>query len=425
MGMIREYIDQGSSPEIPLNHDGSAFNIEFPSTKQVGAVVTMENLPSLDYALYLTNTVKFHISQTYHIFDEQRFMQGLFALYNDGPPQLTRNNRMWFVQYFLVMALGKALLTRGMSKAASPGNEYFVRALELFPDANGLYQDSILSIEACCGLALYLQAVDHRNSAYVYVGLALRVALSQGLHRDLMGDRQDDADALRYRNAWWTLYILDRKFSSLMGAPISVHDSDISVPIPTDQTGLRKSNVLKMHTKLSRLMAKVLNSQSRALSLAPAPSPPCECKLNMQANIAVYGIDGKLDASFPKNIQTTLRELAALAVELNSSPDLKLDNSAPVSRVSATLNLCYHQCIVLATRPLLMCLLRDKLERSRTSATSNREIVEPIKALLKACCDSAHKSLRILATLQSQDLLGNPAALSFPTHLPGCFLRLI
>ena len=63
----------------------------------------------------------------------------------------------------------------------------------------------------------------------------------------------------------------------------------------------------------------------------------------MQANIAVYGIDGKLDASFPKNIQTTLRELAALAVELNSSPDLKLDNSAPVSRVSATLNLCYHQ----------------------------------------------------------------------------------
>ena len=255
----------------------------------------MENLPSLDYALYLTNTVKFHISQTYHIFDEQRFMQGLFALYNDGPPQLTRNNRMWFVQYFLVMALGKALLTRGMSKAASPGNEYFVRALELFPDANGLYQDSILSIEACCGLALYLQAVDHRNSAYVYVsallscitfhlwavdinsgyrclkvGLALRVALSQGLHRDLMGDRQDDADALRYRNAWWTLYILDRKFSSLMGAPISVHDSDISVPIPTDQTGLRKSNVLKMHTKLSRLMAKVLNSQSRALSLALA-----------------------------------------------------------------------------------------------------------------------------------------------------------
>lgn len=238
----------------------------------------MESLPSLDYALYLTNTVKFHIAQTYHLFEESRFMQGLFSLYNDGPQPLNPKNRMWYVQYFLIMALGKALLTRGMSKAGSPGSEYFMRAMELFPDANGLYQDPILSIEVCCGLALYLQAVDHRNSAYVYVstplpillppmadsicqlGLALRIALSQGLHRDLMGEFQDDPDVSRYRNAWWTLYVLDRKYSSLMGAPSSVHDCDISVPIPRDQSTSRKSNSLEMHVKLSRLIAKVLNS---------------------------------------------------------------------------------------------------------------------------------------------------------------------
>lgn len=138
---------------------------------------------------------------------------------------------------------------------------------------------------------------------------------------------------------------------------------------------------------------------------------------------AVYGIDGRLDASFPKNTLSILTELAPLAAELNSS-DFKLDNQSPVSRVSATLNLCYHQvycatsllsvlitdwvlqCIVLATRPLLMCLLRDKLEMGRTGNDSRCEIVEPIKALLRTCYDSAHKSLRILTKLQSQDLLG-------------------
>ncbi|CVL08360.1 related to positive activator of transcription [Fusarium mangiferae] len=379
MGMIREYVGHELSPEVPLNHDGVAFNIELPSMKQTDLAVNIEGLPSLDYALYLTNTVKFHIVQTYHLFDEQKFMPALHSLYNDGPPLVTAGNRMWYVQYFLIMALGKGLLTRGMSKAGSPGNEYFMKAMELFPDTYGLYIDPILSIEVCCGLALYLQAVDHRNSAYVYLGMGLRIALSQGLHRDIAGDSVDDPEVRRYRNAWWTLYILDRKFSSLMGAPSSIQDSDISVPIPGDQTTPRRSSSLEMHIKLSRLKTKVLNT--------------------------IYGIDGKLDVSFPKNTMSILRELAALGVELNSAPDLKLDNQSPLSRVSATLNLCYHQCIVLATRPLLMCILRDKLEKSRHDNNANAEIAEPVKALVRTCYDSAHKSLRILTTLQSQDLL--------------------
>ncbi|KAM0198623.1 hypothetical protein ACHAQI_012295, partial [Fusarium lateritium] len=264
MGLIRQYVDQEASPEVPLNHDGAAFNIDLPSMKQSDVVISMESLPSLDYALYLTNTVKFHIVQTYHLFDEQRFMQSLMSLYNDGPPPLSAENRMWYVQYFLVMALGKGLLTRGMSKAGLPGGDYFMRAMELFPNANGLYQDPILSIEVCCGLALYLQAVDHRNSAYLYLGMALRIALSQGLHRDIVSGVLDDPEVTRYRNAWWTLYILDRKLSSLMGAPCSIHDSDISVPIPGDQTPSRKSSALDMHIKLSRLKAKILDSLSHS-----------------------------------------------------------------------------------------------------------------------------------------------------------------
>ncbi|KAF5566727.1 transcriptional regulatory [Fusarium phyllophilum] len=257
-------------------------------------VKNIEGLPSLDYALYLTNTVKFHIVQTYHLFDEQKFMPALHSLYSDGPPSVTAGNRMWYVQYFLIMALGKGLLTRGMSRAGSPGSEYFMKAMELFPDTYGLYIDPILSIEVCCGLALYLQAVDHRNSAYVYLGMGLRIALSQGLHRDIAGESAGDPEVRRYRSAWWTLYILDRKFSSLMGAPSSVQDSDVSVPIPGDQITPRRSSSLEIHIKLSRLKTK---------------------------------------------------------------------------------------CIVLATRPLLMCILRDKLEMSRHDNNANCEIAEPVKAL--------------------------------------------
>ncbi|KAF5723140.1 transcriptional regulatory [Fusarium mundagurra] len=85
------------------------------------------------------------------------------------------------------------------------------------------------------------------------LGMGLRIALSQDLHRDIAGEPADYPEVRRYRNAWWTLYILDRKFSSLMGAPSSVQDSDISVPIPGDQTKPRRFGSLEMNIKLSRL----------------------------------------------------------------------------------------------------------------------------------------------------------------------------
>lgn len=67
MSMIREYLNQDVSPLVPLNTDGQALPLEFPGEKQLGGTISMDNLPSLDYAIYLTNTVKFHISQTYHL----------------------------------------------------------------------------------------------------------------------------------------------------------------------------------------------------------------------------------------------------------------------------------------------------------------------------------------------------------------------
>lgn len=53
-----------------------------------------------------------------------------------------------------------------------------------------------------------------------------------------------------------------------------------------------------------------------------------------------------------------------------------------------------------------MCLLQEKLEVTASADKSTREIVGPVKALLRTSCVSADKTLRILATLQSQDLLG-------------------
>lgn len=169
LSLIQEYLGQHESPDIPLNVDAQAIKLDWPSSREVIPQPTVD-IPSLDYALYLTNTVKFHLGQTFHIFDEENFMRGLHEFYRKGPTQgLTTDTRIWHIQFLLVMAFGKALLVPGEPGKSPPGGALVSRALELLPDNQGLYQDPVLSMEILCCLALYLQSVDHRNSAFTYV----------------------------------------------------------------------------------------------------------------------------------------------------------------------------------------------------------------------------------------------------------------
>lgn len=98
-------------------------------------------------------------------------------------------------------------------------------------------------------------------SSHDEIGQAFRIAISQGLHRELIGGDLTPDQADRYRAVWWTIYILDRRFSSLMGAPNSIQDEDITVPLPESGHNTHIAKALRVHVALSRLLAKVLGSK--------------------------------------------------------------------------------------------------------------------------------------------------------------------
>ncbi|KAI1278583.1 fungal-specific transcription factor domain-containing protein [Xylaria sp. FL0933] len=373
--MIRKNLKNPDIPKTPLNPEGSSFILEWPSTNKIGPL-SLNVLPSLDFALYLTNTVKFHLGQLYHLFHEKTFIAGLHKFYEEGPyAEPSPENRLWYVQFLLIMAFGHALLSGYIGRRPA-GSDLVSRAIELLPDAFGLNQNPVLATEVLCCLALYLQSIDHRNSAFLYIGQAMSMALSQGLHRELVGDDLTDEDIERHHAVWWTIYILDRRFSSLMGAPNLIRDEDITVPLPDFEQNSYSAKARSLQVALARLHAQVLSS--------------------------VYSSDTHLKASYLKNTREVLTSMAELASDLKDTFGMQFDNNGPISRVSATLHLYYHQCIVLSTRPLLLCLLRRLL-----SEPALLVITEPIKALLRAAQDSAARSLRILTALHSQRLLEN------------------
>ncbi|KAL7955780.1 hypothetical protein V8C34DRAFT_316216 [Trichoderma compactum] len=325
MSILQHCVKDQSSPQLPATSDGGAFVLDWPSTSQTTPTtpLTIDRLPSLNI-----------------------FRRRLNDFYATGPwVEPPRSSRLWFIQHLLIMALGKALIMPGSSDKRPTGCDYVLRAIELLPDVHGHYNDSILSVEILCCLSLYLQPIDHRNAAYNYVG-ALRIGLSQGFHRELTGASLTAKELHRHRRGWWTLYILEKRFSSLMGAPNSIQDGEITVQLPEPDHNHGDHQMFGLHVRLTRLLADVLHSQFSMYS------PLYSC---------------------PK----ALRKTAA--------------GTAPISQASATLMLYYHQCIILTTRPLFLSLIHSTLTKSGLYPRRGeiRPLTEPVKALLDTCYNSA------------------------------------
>ncbi|KKP07460.1 hypothetical protein THAR02_00381 [Trichoderma harzianum] len=303
MSILQHCVKDQPSPQLPATSDGGAFVLDWPSTSQTTptAPLTIDRLPSLTYSLYLTDTVKFYLGPMYHLYDEDIFRQRLNEFYASGqwvePP---RSSRLWFIQYLLIMALGKALILPGSSDKRPTGCDYVLKAIELLPDVHGYYTDSILSVEILCCLSLYLQSIDHRNAAYNYIGQALRIGLSQGFHRELTGASLSVKELHRHRRAWWTLYILDKRFSSLMGAPNCIQDNEITVLLPEPDHNQGDCQMFGLHVCLTRLLADVLRKAflpfdldctiSAAISLAliqAIPATSHNCSLSIKAALDV------------------------------------------------------------------------------------------------------------------------------------------
>ncbi|KAL2834277.1 hypothetical protein BDW59DRAFT_156217 [Aspergillus cavernicola] len=378
LSMTHEHLYNSPLPTDSLLFEGSTYDLGWDGSR---TTVYQEApiVPTLDYSIYLINAVKFHAGQLFHLFDEGSFMGGLYAFYED-PQQQMATDGLWYIHYLVIVALGKALVVHRNRDSRPPGCEFFIRALQLLPDTTHLCRDSIIGAEILCCIALYLQSLDYRNSAQNFIGQAVRLALAEGMHTDMPVQHLGEALVQRCRKIWWTIYVLDRQMTSLMGLPQSINDNQIHHQLPSFPGSPQKVVALSMQIRMCQIIAEI--------------------------NSTVYGADGRLNRKFLLRTKAALASTTDLANDLQRSFDLQLDKStiSGVSRMSAHLHLLYHQCIVLATRPLLLCFLTMRFQSADTCIETLNSSANVLR-LLQVCIDSAQQQLNILTCLYEQSLL--------------------
>ncbi|KAH7141759.1 hypothetical protein EDB81DRAFT_797575 [Dactylonectria macrodidyma] len=364
------------SPSEPFNTDGTAFRLTWVP-RAANEIPDISDLPPPDYALYLFHTVKFHFGPLFQIVDEPVF---LFRLkqFESNSLELVQTHRLWFVEYLLVLAFGEALTSKKGPSPTPAGSGFAARAMALMPDFAQLHDEGLLSIEILALAALYFHSIDMRVSAFQYIGQALRLCIVEGIHREIVEHTLGDEVAHRCKSLWWAVYVLDRRLSALMGAPTSIRDEDVTTSLPSQTDNGPTAAALTMSIKLSRLLVTIATT--------------------------VYSVDEKLDSSFVKNTKAVIEGLAELTREGDDMMLSHKQNTHP-SRMISAINLMYHHCILQATRPLVMCLLKGFLGSTGSEPHQETWVSAPIVALLRTSISSALMTLKVLCASEKQNML--------------------
>lgn len=202
----------------------------------------------------------------------------------------------------------------------------------------------------------------------------MRLAYSHGLHKDMRTASVSPDLAIRGARVWWTIYTLDRRLGSTFGAPPGIRDEDMTIPLPALLDQSAEGNAHHIHVKICQVLGRVVTT--------------------------VYSNEEMFKRVFLSTVQGVLRGAASLIDELSR---FSAQCAGEISRVASHLNLCYHQCIIVASRPFLFHLLSRRLES--TNPKQSLRLSSAVKGILQVCIDSAAQSVVVLTQLKAHDLL--------------------
>nr|XP_036589951.1 fungal specific transcription factor domain-containing protein [Colletotrichum truncatum]KAF6801956.1 fungal specific transcription factor domain-containing protein [Colletotrichum truncatum] len=103
---------------------------------------------------------------------------------------------------------------------------FFARARLLLGNPLDITSWTISDVAVLALMGFYLIEMNRRDAAYMYVSNAMHISMMHGAHRGWVDERG--------KRVFWTLYILDRWLSCLMGRPPTISDDAVRLPLPND-----------------------------------------------------------------------------------------------------------------------------------------------------------------------------------------------
>lgn len=169
----------------------------------------LPGLPHMDTAKQWYDAQFAYIGSIFSFIQPRYFEDRLNQVYDRPPDTSKREDCLMYCQILLLLAFGQMYsLNQWASSEGPPGFSYFQAALKLLPDIHE--EGSVLFVEVLGLISYFMQILNRRDAAFLYIGLAVRMAVSLGLHQEVHNTLMNETELEHRRRVWWSTYSMDR-----------------------------------------------------------------------------------------------------------------------------------------------------------------------------------------------------------------------
>lgn len=288
---VREISDmylEGTTPNAsPINQLDPYVSTTALNEDSLGAEIKII-LPPKEVALQLIFTTWTKACVLFRFYHRPSLLEEVDLLYSMDPAYYTNRQQRFLPFMYSILACGSLFsrlpYTNSLSDHSSDnsleddGFKYFLEARKLIDITN---VGDIPSIQTIVMMIIYLQCSARLSTCYSYIGIALRSALKEGLHRNLsifQSSRRklDPIEVDTRKRLFYTIYKMDIYINSLLGLSQSISEDeyDQSFPVELDdefitrdsylfdkqQGRLSSSGCANHHTKLTIILSHIVKA---------------------------------------------------------------------------------------------------------------------------------------------------------------------
>lgn len=239
-------------------------------------------LPPKDVALQLIFTTWNKACVLFRFYHRPSLLEEVDLLYSMDPMSYTDRQQKFLPFMYSILACGSLFSRQSYLQSVSndsledDGFRYFLEARKLIDITN---VGDIPSIQTIVMMIIYLQCSARLSTCYSYIGIALRSALKEGLHRNLTifqssKRKLDPIEVDTRKRLFYTIYKMDIYINSLLGLPRSISEDEYDQEFPVElddelitresylfdkQAGrLSSSGCANHHTKLTIILSHIV-----------------------------------------------------------------------------------------------------------------------------------------------------------------------
>ncbi|KAF1343722.1 fungal-specific transcription factor domain-containing protein [Delphinella strobiligena] len=137
----------------------------------------------------------------------------------------------WLVLANLVAATGAFVSSTSSDDTTDVA---IFRTAKQYLSMNCLEVGNLAMVQVFGLISHYLQKRNRPNSSYSYAGLALRLAISLGLHKDLGSTKMNTLTREMRRRIWWSLCVLDVGATITYSRPLTWPNAGVDAGLPSN-----------------------------------------------------------------------------------------------------------------------------------------------------------------------------------------------